>query len=200
MLNRDEALNLLHECGAILDGHFLLSSGRHSGVYVEKFRLLERPELTARFAEPIAEHFRGQHVELVVGPLTGGVLLAHEVAKLLGTPIAFPERTRDGLVWRRGFQLHRGQRVLIVEDVITTGKTMNEVIAVVDATGAEIVGVGCMVCRGKIDLDPHPYAVVSINLGTFSLERCPMCKSGIPLEKRGSRSNPDDAPEPQGGG
>lgn len=187
MLNRQEALELLHQSGAVMDGHFLLTSGRHSGVYVEKFRLLENPGMTAQFAETIADHFQEAAVDLVVGPLTGGVLLAHEVGKLLGKPIAFPERQRDRMVWRRGFKLHAGQKVLIVEDVITTGKTMNEVVAAVQATGAEVVGIGCMVCRGRIDLEPQPYTVVSMNLSSFSLERCPLCSKGMPLEERGSR-------------
>jgi orotate phosphoribosyltransferase len=191
MLNRNEALKLLRETGAILDGHFLLTSGRHSGVYVEKFRLLERPALTAQFAEPIAEHFREQNIDLVVGPLTGGVLVAHEVAKMLGKPIAFPERSRDGFDWRRGFKLREGQRVLIVEDVITTGKTMNEVKAAVMQCGAEVIGIGCLVCRGKMDLDPQPFAVVSMNLASFPPERCPLCRKNIPLEKRGSRPMKD---------
>jgi len=190
MLNRNEALTLLREAGAILDGHFLLTSGRHSGVYVEKFRLLERPQLTARFAEPIAEHFREANAEIIVGPLTGGVLLAHEVAKILGTPIAFPERFHDHFEWRRGFKLREGQRVLIVEDVITTGRTMNEVMAAVRSTGAEVIGIGCMVCRGKIRLEPTPFSVVSLNLGTFSPDRCPLCHKGMPIEKRGSRALP----------
>jgi orotate phosphoribosyltransferase len=187
MLTRNEALKLLRETGAILDGHFLLTSGRHSGVYVEKFRLLEQPVLTAQFAEPLAEHFREQNIDLVVGPLTGGVLVAHEVAKLLGKPIAFPERSRDGFEWRRGFVLHKGQHVLIVEDVITTGKTMNEVKAAVLQSGADVVGIGCLVCRGKIDLEPPPFAVVSMNLASFPPDRCPLCRKNIPLEKRGSR-------------
>jgi orotate phosphoribosyltransferase len=200
MLNRNDALTLLRESGAIMDGHFLLTSGRHSGVYVEKFRLLEHPDYTARFAEPIAEHFREMEVDLVVGPLTGGVLVAHEVAKLLGKPIAFPERTRDHMDWRRGFKLFAGQKVLIVEDVITTGKTMAEVMDAVRRESAEVIGIGCLVCRGKIDLEPQPYAVVSMNLASYPAERCPLCKKNIPLEKRGSRNEkPIEAPIEKGG-
>ncbi|HEY3295110.1 MAG TPA: orotate phosphoribosyltransferase [bacterium] len=195
MLNRNDALNLLRDNGAILEGHFLLTSGRHSGVYVEKFRLLEHPDLTAQFAEPIAEHFREANVDIVVGPLTGGVLVAHEVAKVLGKPIAFPERSRDHMDWRRGFKLTPGQRVLIVEDVITTGKTILEVMDAVAKTGAEVVGIGCLICRGKIDLEPQPFAVVSMNLASFPAERCPLCKKNVALEKRGSRSEKDEHKE-----
>ena len=192
MLNRNDALNLLREHKAILEGHFLLTSGRHSGVYVEKFRLLERPELTAQFAEPIAEHFREANPDLIVGPLTGGILVAHEVGKLLGKPIAFPERSRDGMEWRRGFHIHQGQRVLVIEDVITTGKTMVEIMDSITRAGGEVIGIGCLVCRGKIDLTPQPFAVVSMNLASFPADRCPICKKHIPLEKRGSRSEKDE--------
>jgi len=192
MLNRQEALALLRQTGAILDGHFLLTSGRHSGVYVEKFRLLERPDLTARFSEPIAEHFRDAACDLVVGPLTGGILVAHEVAKALGKPIAFPERSREGMEWRRGFKVAEGMRVLIIEDVITTGKTIRALIAAIKRTGAEVIGIGSLVCRGKIDLQPTPYAVVSMNLASYPAERCPLCRRQIPLEKRGSRPAPKD--------
>ena len=195
MLNRNEALNLLRDYGAILDGHFLLTSGRHSGVYVEKFRLLEHPELTARFAEPIAEHFREMNPDMVVGPLTGGVLVAHEVAKLLGKSIAFPERARDHMDWRRGFKLSPGQKILIVEDVITTGKTITEVMDAVRKTGAEVAGIGCLICRGKIDLTPTPFAVVSMNLASFPGDRCPLCKKNLPLEKRGSRHEKEEHKE-----
>jgi orotate phosphoribosyltransferase len=195
MLNRNDALNLLRDNGAILEGHFLLTSGRHSGVYVEKFRLLEHPNLTAQFAEPIAEHFREMNPDIVVGPLTGGVLVAHEVAKVLGKPIAFPERARDHMDWRRGFKLSPGQKVLIVEDVITTGKTIMEVMEAITRTGAEVAGIGCLICRGKIDLSPEPFAVVSMNLASFPADRCPICKKNIPLEKRGSRSDKDEHKE-----
>jgi orotate phosphoribosyltransferase len=197
MLNRNEALTLLREYKAILEGHFLLTSGRHSGIYVEKFRLLEHPELTAQFAEPIAEHFREANPDLVVGPLTGGILVAHEVGKLLGKPIAFPERSRDGMEWRRGFHLSEGQRVLIIEDVITTGKTIVEIEDAVTRAGAEVLGIGCMVCRGKIDLSPQPFAVVSMNLASYPADRCPLCKKHIPLEKRGTRP---ERPEKDEGG
>ena len=195
MLTQNEALTLLREYGAILEGHFLLSSGRHSGVYVEKFRLLEHPELTARFAEVIAEHFRELNPDLVVGPLTGGVLVAHEVAKLLGKPIAFPERSHDHMEWRRGFKLSEGQKVLVVEDVITTGKTVAEVIDAVTRTRAEVAGLGCLICRGKMDLSPQPFAVVSMNLASFPADHCPLCRKDIPLEKRGSRAEKEEHKE-----
>ena len=188
MLSSAEALDLLRSCGAFLEGHFLLSSGLHSGVYVEKFRLLEHPEYTARLAEVIAHSFRDAHLDLVVGPLTGGVLVAHEVAKQLGLPIAFPERVDGVMQWRRGFVIRRGQRVLVCEDVITTGKSVGEVIDALHTEGADVVGIGALIQRGASNLKPEPFAVVRLNLETYPPEACPLCAKGIPLEKRGSRA------------
>lgn len=182
------SLDLLRSCGAFLEGHFLLSSGLHSGVYVEKFRLLEHPEHTARLAEVIANAFRDAYLELVVGPLTGGVLVAHEVAKQLGLPIAFPERVDGMMQWRRGFTIRKGQRVLVCEDVITTGKSAGEVVDALQREGAEVVGIGALIQRGPSNLKPAPFAVVQLNLETYPPDSCPLCAKGMPLEKRGSRA------------
>lgn len=187
MISHSEALDLLKSCGAFLEGHFLLSSGLHSGVYVEKFRLLERPDLTARFGAALAHAFRDARAELVVGPLTGGVLVAHEVAKSLGLPIAFPERLDNRMEWRRGFQLKPAQRVLICEDVMTTGKSVREVLEAVRREGAYVCGIGTLIQRGPCDLEPAPHAVVRLELETFAPGSCPLCAQGMPLEKRGSR-------------
>jgi orotate phosphoribosyltransferase len=188
MLDASGALQILRESGAFLRGHFLLSSGLHSDAYVEKFRLLEHPELTERFAKVIAEHFRYSAIDLVVGPLTGGVLVAYEVAKALGKSIAFPERIEGRMEWRRGFSLYAGQRVLICEDVLTTGASVSEVMAAVTREGAIVAGIGCLIQRGKTGLTPEPFAVVELELETFSAENCPQCKRGVALEKRGSRT------------
>jgi orotate phosphoribosyltransferase len=188
MLNPAAALDLLRSCGAFLEGHFLLSSGLHSKVYVEKFRLLEHPEITQQMAEVIADHFRDAQLDLVVGPLTGGVLVAHEVAKQLEKAMAFPERVDGVMQWRRGFRIHPGQRVLVCEDVITTGKSVNEVIEAVHRVGGVVVGIGALIQRGENTLKHEPFAVVRLNLDTFTPENCPLCATGVPLEKRGSRT------------
>jgi orotate phosphoribosyltransferase len=187
-MTSSDALNLLRSCGAFLEGHFLLSSGLHSGVYIEKFRLLEHPELTAQFAGEIADHFRDAQLDLVVGPLTGGVLVAHEVAKQLGLPMAFPERVDGVMQWRRGFTISRGQRVLVCEDVITTGKSVSEVIVAVHREGAVVLGVGTLIQRGPCELKHEPFAVVHLHLETYPPETCPLCAKNIALEKRGSRA------------
>lgn len=186
-MKQENALSQLRECGAFLEGHFLLSSGRHSKVYVEKFRLLEQPELTEQFAHTLANHFRIMNPDLVVGPLTGGVLVAHEVGKDLGAPIAFPERIDGKMEWRRGFKIQRDQRVLICEDVITTGLSVAEVKEAVEREGGVIVGIGALIQRGETSLSPAPFAVVKLSLESFAPEDCPLCKLGLPLTKRGSR-------------
>ncbi len=191
MLTPEQSLTLLRSCGAFLEGHFLLSSGLHSGVYVEKFRLLERPDLTAKFAEVMAHHFRDSGAELVVGPLTGGVLVAHEVAKKLALPIAFPERVGDRMEWRRGFQLKTGMRVMVCEDVITTGKSVLEVVEAVQREGAIVVGIGALIQRGTCSLQPAPFAAVRLELETYDPATCPLCVKQVPLEKRGSRKLSD---------
>lgn len=187
-MTQDLALSLLRGCGAFLEGHFLLSSGRHSNVYVEKFRLLEQPRLTEQFGRVIADHFRISNPDLVVGPLTGGVLVAHEVGKDLGCRIAFPERIDGRMEWRRGFAIQPGQRVLICEDVITTGLSVGEVKQAVEREGGSVIGIGTLIQRGEIDLTPTPFAVVKLALDSFTPVECPLCKQGIPLTKRGSRT------------
>ncbi len=187
IMNPEHALEMLRECGAFLEGHFLLSSGRHSNVYIEKFRLLERPELTEQFGHAIADHFRISSPDLVVGPLTGGVLVAHEVGKDLGCPIAFPERIDGRMEWRRGFAIEPEQRVLICEDVITTGLSVGEVKEAVEREGGTIIGIATLIQRGEVHLSPSPYAVVKLSLDTFTPETCPQCAKGVPLTKRGSR-------------
>ncbi len=185
----NEYLDLLRSCGAFLEGHFLLSSGLHSGVYVEKFRLLEHPDITAKLAGEIAAHFRETKIDLAVGPLTGGVLVAHEVAKQLGVPLAFPERSEGIMLWRRGFAIHPGQRVLICEDVITTGKSVGEVTDAVTREGGVVAGIGALIQRGPNTLKPEPFPVIRLNLDTYPPDKCPLCAKGMPLEKRGSRQN-----------
>jgi orotate phosphoribosyltransferase len=188
-LSQASAIQQLVGCGAFLRGHFLLSSGLHSGEYVEKFRLLEHPELTEQFAAVIADHFRDVPIDLVVGPLTGGVLVAHEVAKALKKPIAFPERIDGRMEWRRGFVIRTSQRVLICEDVTTTGTSVGEVVEAVQREGGIVAGIGCLIRRGKTSLEPAPFAVVELDLATYSPDNCPLCKQGLPLEKRGSRKS-----------
>ena len=146
-MTEEEVKELLKKTNAIMDGHFLLTSGLHSPHYVEKFNVLQHPEYTQRLCEAMAEKFKDANIETVVGPMTGGILLAHETGKALGTRAIFTERVNGKMTFRRGFKLHRGERCLIVEDIVTTGGSIQEVIDVVQAAGGTPVAVSMLVDR-----------------------------------------------------
>ena len=143
----DQAAALLREVGAVMDGHFRLTSGRHSPVYVEKFRLLQHPQHTERLCRLIADRFRDERPELVAGPTTGGVILSYEVARLLGLRGIFAEKSAAGRAFQRGFQVRAGERTLIVDDVLTTGGSIREVIEAVRRAEGAPIGVGVLVDR-----------------------------------------------------
>lgn len=189
-ITADEMLTLLTQTGALLEGHFLLTSGRHSGQYVEKFRLLEHPAVTARLGAALAERFADARVELVAGPAVGGILLAHETARALGTRMVFAEREGERLKFRRGFWIDPGQRVLVVEDIVTTGGSVREVLECVREAGGEVVGVGLLVDRsgGKATFDVRTEALLTLNIETYEPNACPLCQQGVELVKPGSRT------------
>jgi len=184
-----EVKELLIKTGAIMDGHFLLTSGLHSPHYVEKFNVLQQPKYTQQLCEAMAEKFKEANIETVVGPMTGGILLAHETGKALGTRAIFTERVDGKMTFRRGFSLHEGERVLIVEDIVTTGGSIKEVIEVVKAHGGVPVAVSMLVDRsgGKADFGDVPStALLHMDVETYQPEECPLCKQGIEMTKRGS--------------
>ena len=184
-----EVKELLIKTGAIMDGHFLLTSGLHSPHYVEKFNVLQQPKYTQQLCEAMAEKFKDANIETVVGPMTGGILLAHETGKALGTRAIFTERVDGKMTFRRGFSLHEGERVLIVEDIVTTGGSIKEVIEVVKAHGGVPVAVSMLVDRsgGKADFGDVPCtALLHMDVETYQPEECPLCQQGIEMTKRGS--------------
>ncbi len=175
---------LLEERGAILRGHFQLASGRHGDTYVEKFRILQWPDLTGPMCERIATHFRGQ-ATLVAGPTAGGVVLAYETARHLGLRSIIAEKVEDGpgREFRRGFQLGPGDRVLVVDDVLTTGGSVRDVMAAVRARGAEVAGVGVLVDRsgGQVDFGVPFFACLTLDMASWAPAECRLCKEGAPL-------------------
>jgi len=187
-MTEDQVKELFLKTNAIMEGHFLLTSGLHSPMYVEKFNVLQHPKYTEQLCQALAEKFADQKIETVVGPVTGGILLAHEVGKALGTRAIFTERENGKMTFRRGFKLAPGERVLIVEDIVTTGGSVKEVIDVVLESGAIPVGVGLLVDRsgGKIDCGPVPYqALLHLDVTTYAPETCPLCQNNVPMTKRG---------------
>lgn len=192
MMTEQEVKQLLIDTKAILEGHFLLTSGLHSPMYVEKFNVLQHPKYTERLCQELAERFKDQNVELVIGPMTGGILLAHEVGKALGTCAIFTEREKGVMTLRRGFRIEPGTRVLIVEDIVTTGGSVREVVDVVKASQGEIVGVGLLVNRsgGKADFgipNEKVQALLNLTVPTYKPEECPLCKDNVPMTERGSK-------------
>lgn len=184
-----EVLEIFRQCGALLEGHFLLTSGLHSDRYFEKFAVLQHPHLTEKLCRALAERFLGERVELVVGPAVGGILLAHEVAKRLGTRAIFTEREGGKMCLRRGFAISPSQRVLVVEDVVTTGGSVREALDVVREAGGEPVGVALLVDRsgGAVNFGVRTEALLRLEVKAYPPEECPQCRAGFPLTARGSR-------------
>jgi orotate phosphoribosyltransferase len=184
-----EILDIFKNTGALLAGHFKLSSGLHSGQYLQCALVLQHPECAKRLGEAIADKFRDKKINCVAGPALGGIIIAHEAAKALKTRCVFGERQEGKMTLRRGFQLGPQDKVLIVEDVITTGKSIGELIDVVKASGAEIVGVGAIVDRSskKLNLKYDMRSLMKFDIKTFPPDQCPLCKNNLPLIKPGSR-------------
>ncbi|MCL2678738.1 MAG: orotate phosphoribosyltransferase [Dehalococcoidia bacterium] len=177
------------QSGAVLDGHFLLTSGLHSPVYWEKFRILEHPEYTQALCSMIAGYFTSHGIEAVVGPTTGGIILAYEVARQLGVRCIFAEKEESGRrAFRRGFMLKHGERVLVVDDILTTGKSVCEVLAALAEHQAAVAGVAVLVDRSEhgLDFGCPLYATLRSVTPAYKPEECPLCHAGIPLTKPGS--------------
>lgn len=173
--------------GALLEGHFKLSSGRHSDRFVQKFRILEDPKLVEFVAREIADHFRDDYVTVVVSAAVGGIILGYEVARAIGTKAIFVEKEDGVPKLRRSFTLNPNDRVLIVEDVVTTGGSVREVFEVVSASGAAVVGVGVIVRRSPVDFDVKTYALLELPIESHEPAQCPQCARGEPLTDPGSR-------------
>ncbi len=191
----DQVLEWLRESGALRKGHFLLSSGLHSEAYVQCALLLEHPERARKLGQALAKQLRVFQVDSILSPALGGVIIGHECAEALGVPFRFCERSGSDLVLRRGFTLRSGERVAIVEDVVTTGKSTLETAQVARELGAEVVAFGCILDRrgSEVESELALQALVRIKLPSFLPDECPACRMGLPLEKPGSRPNPGGA-------
>lgn len=191
MLNKEEAVTIFTDSGALLNGHFRLTSGRHSNQYMQCAQVLQYPAYTEQLARHLADVFRDDQVELVMGPAMGGIVVAYEVARQLGVPGMFTERENGAMALRRGFYIPPGKRILVVEDVVTTGGSVKEVIDVVREAGGEVVGVGVLVDRsnGQVQFGVKQAAVLSMDITSWEADACPICAEGkIPVIKPGSRT------------
>jgi orotate phosphoribosyltransferase len=184
-------LHTLRASGALKQGHFILSSGRHSEQYIEKFDLLRQPRATSRVCRRIADFFRNHAIDVVVGPTTGGVILAFEVARQLGVAAAYAERSTNsevGREFRRGTTFRSKARVLIVDDILTTGGSMRETLDALAAHPVEVAGVAVLVDRsgGEADLSVPYVALTTMDIETWDAADCPLCGRGEPVVKPGT--------------
>ncbi len=188
-MTQEEILEIYTKTGALLTGHFLLSSGLHSDRYLQSALVLQQPEIATRLCAALAEHFRDLKIEVVIAPALGGVFVSHETARALRVRALFAERVNGELTLRRGFSLRANERVLVVEDVITTGKSTRETIAVAEKAGGRVIAAGSLVDRsgGKAELGVPYRSLVTLDVPTYRPEDCPLCRAGSAPVKPGSR-------------
>jgi orotate phosphoribosyltransferase len=177
----------LKDRGALLDGHFRLSSGRHSNRFIQKFRILEDPTIVEQVARQIADAFREAKPTVVVSAAVGGIILGYEVARALGTKAIFVEKENGVPVLRRNFHLDSTDRALVVEDVVTTGGSVKEVLDVVRGRDAQVAGVGVIVRRGHADFGVPTHALLEMPIESHDPEQCPQCANGEAITDPGSR-------------
>ena len=190
MSKSDQVLDIFRQTGALLQGHFILTSGRHSATYFQCAKVLQHPKHLQHFANEIVHHFRNLAVELVISPAVGGIVLGTEVGRQLNVQTIFAERESGIMTLRRGFEIQTGNNILIVEDVITTGGSVQEVMNVVTKAGANIVGVGILVDRsgGAVKLHDNQFCVTELEVVSYGADEVPEELASIPVLKPGSRS------------
>jgi len=188
-LNENEILEIFKKTDALLDGHFLLTSGMHSDVYFQCAKVLQYPEYIEELCSIIADEYCDKKIDTVIAPAIGGLVVGQEVARQLNKRFIFAEREDKRLTLRRGFSISEGENILICEDVVTTGGSVFEVIDIVKDNNAEVTGVGFIVDRSnsKIDFGSSRISAVKLDVKSYSPEECPLCKEGLELVKPGSR-------------
>ena len=187
-----EVLKILKETDAFLEGHFLLSSGKHSDQYVQCAKVLRFPDQAAKVLAPVVAQLKALEIDKVVGPAMGGVIVSYEIGRQLGKESIFTERKDGEMQLRRGFEIKKGDKVIITEDVVTTGKSTIETKKVLEAMGAEVLGVACIADRRAqgVEIDMPIYSAIKLESTAWDAEDCPVCKAGkIDLVKPGSRGN-----------
>jgi len=188
-LNAEQVIEQFRKTGALLEGHFQLSSGLHSTVYLQCALVLQFPERAEAFGRAIAEKFQGQGIQLVASPAIGGIVIGHEVARALGARFLWTEREAGQMTLRRGFTIAPGEKTLIVEDVITTGGSTRETIEAVQRAGADVVGAASIIDRsgGSVDVGVPLSSLASLRVLSVESPVCDACKLGEPVVKPGSR-------------
>ena len=189
-MTEDQVLQIFRDHGALLEGHFILSSGLHSDRYIQCALVLQHPRIAERLCSELAAKLRHLDASVVAAPALGGVIVSHEVARALGLRALFAERQEGAMTLRRGFSLAPGEPTLVVEDVITTGGSTRETMAAVERAGGKVVGVGALIDRsgGTVDFGVPPAALVTLSVQNYDPANCPLCQSGLPAVKPGSRT------------
>lgn len=191
MINKERAIEIFKETEVLLEGHFLLTSGRHSNQYMQCAKILQYPNYAEELAKGLAEEFKEDSIDMVVGPAMGGIIIAYELARQLNVKNLFTERENGKMTLKRGFTIPKGAKVLVAEDVITTGGSVFEVMDIVKEQGGEVAGVAVLVDRsnGTIDFGTKLRAALTADVISYEAEECPLCKEGkLPIVKPGSRS------------
>ncbi|MGE5430241.1 MAG: orotate phosphoribosyltransferase [Syntrophomonadaceae bacterium] len=188
-LTDSKILEIFLETGALLNGHFRLTSGRHSSQYFQCAKVLQYMNHTEVICSIIANYFKNYEIDTVIAPAIGGIVVGQEVARQLGKKSIFAEREDKELTLRRGFTINPGEKVLVCEDVVTTGGSVFEVIDIVRKMGGEVVGAGMIVDRsnGKVDFGVPQVSGLKLDVVSYTPEDCPLCQQGIPIVKPGSR-------------
>lgn len=191
VINTEEVMRKFEEAGAIQKGHFKLTSGVHSDIYIQCAQVMQYPEFMNNLCSELGKKFRGDDVDVIVGPAVGAIIMAHVMARVLGPWVRaiFTERENGKMTLRRSFKIKKGEKVLVVEDVTTTGSSVKEVIDIVKERQGKVVGVGALIDRsgGKIDFGVNTQSLLTLDIKTYLPEVCPLCKKGIPAIKPGSR-------------
>ena len=190
MLTRERIIEIFKETGVMLEGHFQLTSGRHSYHYMQCAQLFQYPQYSELLCQELADVFKDEKIDLVVGPAVGGIIIAYQVACCLGVRNIFAERQDGKMTLRRGFTVKPGENVLVCEDVVTTGGSVREVVELLKEAGANVIGVGSIVDRsnGKVDFGVPYKAVLPMEVISWEPEDCPLCKQGSVAYKPGSRN------------
>ncbi len=192
-MDKEQVLSIFRNSGALLEGHFQLTSGLHSPNYFQCARVLQYPHYAEQLCGEIAHQFRSDGISVVIAPALGGIVVGQEVGRQLGVRTMFAERKDGAMQLRRGFEIRPGERVLVCEDVVTTGGSVVEVIRIVKMLGGVVAGVGYIVDRSGggvvFETGDKQYSVLQMNVVTYQPDSCLLCKSGVPVTKPGSRGN-----------
>jgi len=180
-------VEILKECDALLEGHFLLSSGKHSNKYCQCAKLMQYPDKTEKVISIVKEKVKDLNIDVIVGPAMGGITAAYELGRQLNVRAIFTERENNVMTLRRGFEIKEGERILIMEDVVTTGKSSMETAKVLQNLGGKVIGIGCLVDRKVSEIDLPLFSSVELIFETYDEENCPLCKDGSTPIKPGSR-------------